>query len=214
VTHTDGRPVRPVETDLLRIGMGERYDVEFTADNPGTWLLAANERGFGEGGLHIPVTYQGIQSKAPVPPDFRPTRRLLSYLDMRSRDPQPLFGSGGPVKRILQTLSGGMHSPFWTINGQVYPEVEPIHIERGMRVRVGYMNHSMMPHPMHLHGHFFRIVHPDMKESQWVRKDTVIINPMERLEIEFIANNPGKWFHHCHNLYHMMAGMANVLTVG
>ena len=214
VTHTDGRPVEPVETDVLRISMGERYDVVFTADNPGTWLLAANERGFGEGALRIPITYEGTQSKTPVPPDFRPARRLVSYWDMKSRDPQPLFGSGGADKRIFQTLSGGMHSPYWTINGQVYPNVDPIPIERGMRVRVSYGNRSMMPHPMHLHGHFFSIVNPDLNESQWVRKDTVLVNPMERLEIEFIADNPGKWFHHCHNLYHMMAGMANVMTVG
>jgi len=120
---------------------------------------------------------------------------------------------GRPNKSIFQTLSGGMHSPFWTINGQVYPNVEPIHIERGMRVRVGYGNQSMMPHPMHLHGHFFSVVNPYLEESQWIQKDTVIVNPMERLEIEFIADNTGKWFHHCHNLYHMMAGMANIITV-
>jgi len=214
VTHTDGQPVQPIETDVLRISMGERYDVLFRADNPGTWLLAANERGFGEGGLRIPITYEGIQSKSPVPPDFRPTRRFLSYWDMISMDPQPLLGSGTFDKRIFQTLSGGMHSPFWTINGQVYPNVEPILIERGMRVRVGYGNQSMMPHPMHLHGHFFRIVNPYLQEQQWIRKDTILVSPMERLEIEFIADNPGRWFHHCHNLYHMMAGMANVVTVG
>lgn len=213
ITHTDGRPVEPVETDVLRISMGERYDVVFKADNPGAWLLAANERGFGEGGLRIPVTYEGIQPKTPIRPDFLPTRRLLSYWDMRSRHPQPRMGLGTPDKSIFQTLSGGMHSSFWTINGQVYPNVEPIHIERGMRVRVGYGNQSMMPHPMHLHGHFFSLVNPSLEELQWIRKDTVIVNPMERLEIEFIADNPGKWFHHCHNLYHMMAGMANVLTI-
>jgi FtsP/CotA-like multicopper oxidase with cupredoxin domain len=213
VTYTDGQPVQPIETDVLRISMGERYDVEFKADNPGTWLLAARETGFGEGQLRIPITYKGNQSKTPVLPDFRPTRRLLGYWDMRSRYTQPHTGSGRSDKRIFQTLSGGMHSPFWTINRQVYPDVEPIHIESGMRVRVGYGNRSMMPHPMHLHGHFFSIVNPYVEKSHWIRKDTVLVNPMERLEIEFIADNNGKWFHHCHNLYHMMAGMANVLTI-
>ncbi|MFZ7110421.1 MAG: multicopper oxidase family protein [Desulfatiglandales bacterium] len=213
VTHTDGRPVEPVQTDVLRIGMGERYDVVFTADNPGTWLLAANERGFGEGALRIPIIYEGTQSKNPVRPDFRPARRLVSYRDMKSRDSHSLSGSGSADRRIFQTLSGGMHSPYWTINGQAYPNVDPIPIERGTRVRIAYGNRSMMPHPMHLHGHFFSIVNPDLNESQWVRKDTVLVHPMERLEIEFIADNPGQWFHHCHNLYHMMAGMANVMTV-
>ncbi len=214
VTHADGRPVLPVETDVLRIGMGERYDLEFMADNPGTWLLAARETGFGEGQMRIPINYEGIRSKTPIPPDFRPTRKFLTYWDMKAPTPQLFSVSDGPEKQIFQTLSGGMHSPYWTINGQVYPNVEPIHIEDGMRVRIGYGNQSMMPHPMHLHGHFFSIVNPYLKESEWIQKDTVIVNPMERLEIEFIADNPGKWFHHCHNLYHMMAGMANVLTIG
>jgi FtsP/CotA-like multicopper oxidase with cupredoxin domain len=71
----------------------------------------------------------------------------------------------------------------------------------------------MMPHPMHLHGHFFKIVNRSIPPDRWIQKDTVIVNPMEGLEIDFIADNPGKWFHHCHNLYHMMAGMANILTV-
>ena len=55
VTHTDGRPISPLKTDILRIGMGERYDVEFMADNPGSWLLAARETGFGEGQLRISI---------------------------------------------------------------------------------------------------------------------------------------------------------------
>jgi FtsP/CotA-like multicopper oxidase with cupredoxin domain len=213
VTHTDGQSIEPVETDLLRIGMGERYDLDFMADNPGYWLLAAMDKGFGEGQLRIPVKYEGIQAETPVPPDFHPTRKLISYWDMKSSGVQSFNVSDGPGKYLSQILSGGMHSPYWTINGQVYPNVEPISVELGTRVRVAYRNQSMMPHPMHLHGHFFRIVNPYLNETQWIRKDTVIVNPMQGLEIEFMADNPGKWFHHCHNLYHMMAGMANVVTI-
>ena len=213
VTHTDGQSIAPIETDLLRIGMGERYDVEFMADNPGYWLLAATDKGFGEGQLRIPFKYEGTQAKTPVSPDFRPTRRRISYWDMKSGGVQSFDVSTGSGKYLSQLLSGGMHSPYWTINGQVYPKVEPISVERGVRVRVAYRNQSMMPHPMHLHGHFFRIVNPYLKETQWISKDTIIVNPMQSLEVEFRADNPGRWFHHCHNLYHMLAGMANVMTV-
>ncbi len=214
VTHMDGRPVQPVETDVIRIGMGERYDVEFLADNPGTWLLAARETGFGEGSLRIPVHYGGGQSGEGMFPDFGPTRRLLSYWDLRAPGSEQSSGSGMPERRLYQSLTGGMHSPYWAINGQVYPDVEPLHFQQGARVRIGYLNRSMMPHPMHLHGHFFRVVNPYLSPAEWVHKDTVIVYPMKRLEIEFTADNPGKWFHHCHNLYHMMAGMANVVTIG
>jgi FtsP/CotA-like multicopper oxidase with cupredoxin domain len=69
---------------------------------------------------------------------------------------------------------------------------------------------SMMPHPMHLHGHFFELCLPGRP-----RKDTVLVDRMMgRMAVEFVADNPGKWFHHCHNVYHMEAGMANVVNVG
>jgi len=77
ITHVDGNPIQPVETDVLRIGMGERYDVEFVANNPGTWLLAARERGFGEGALRIPIQYRGVRRKEPVPPIFLSKHSIL-----------------------------------------------------------------------------------------------------------------------------------------
>jgi FtsP/CotA-like multicopper oxidase with cupredoxin domain len=105
-----------------------------------------------------------------------------------------------------------MHSPFWTINGWVYPNAERLPVQEGELIRLRYWNHSMMPHPMHLHGHFFRVVNPSLPDHLWIQKDTIIVNHMERVEIEFLANNPSKWSHHCHNLYHMEAGMANVVV--
>jgi FtsP/CotA-like multicopper oxidase with cupredoxin domain len=213
VTHADGRPLQPLVTDILRIGMGERYDVEFTADHPGYWLLSAMERGFGERNLRIPVKYEGTSAHEPISPDFGPSLRFATYWNMQSLYPLSSSDLERPTPFISQTLSGGMHSPYWTINGQVYPDVEPIRLPLDEHVRIDYVNRSMMPHPMHLHGHFFKIVNPRLPTHRWIQKDTLLVYPMERVEIELIADNPGRWFHHCHNLYHMMAGMANVLTV-
>jgi FtsP/CotA-like multicopper oxidase with cupredoxin domain len=73
---------------------------------------------------------------------------------------------------------------------------------------------SMMAHPMHLHGHFFEIAGTGSITGGRVKKDTIIIPAhMGRGVVEFIADNPGAWFHHCHNLYHMEAGMANLVKV-
>ena len=92
-------------------------------------------------------------------------------------------------------------SPAWTIGGQVYPEADPIAIRRGERVRFRLRNMSMALHPMHLHGHFFRV------GQAW--KDTVLVPPhMGAVSFEFRADNPGRWFFHCHNAYHMEMGMA------
>ena len=210
VTHTDGNPITPVDTDVLRIGMGERYDVEIVADNPGYWLLAARETGLGEGMIRIPVQYHGINGEEPIPPLFHNGLRFARYGDfMAPLDSET--AKSDPQRSIIypQTLSGGMHSPFWMINGQVHPNSERLVVQKGERVRLQYLNRSMMPHPMHLHGHFFKVVNPWLSAEQWILKDTVIVDPMQKIEIEFLADNPGQWFHHCHNLYHMEAGMAN-----
>jgi FtsP/CotA-like multicopper oxidase with cupredoxin domain len=66
-----------------------------------------------------------------------------------------------------------------------------------------------MPHPMHLHGHFFRVVNSSLPAELWIKKDTFVFDHLETVEVEFLADNPGRWFHHCHNLYHMVDGMAN-----
>ncbi len=89
---------------------------------------------------------------------------------------------------------------------------ENLIVAKGERVRLNYGNHSMMDHPMHLHGHFFRVVNPAIPRSHWVLKDTIIVDHMQRIDVEFLADNPGRWFHHCHNLYHMETGMANVVS--
>jgi FtsP/CotA-like multicopper oxidase with cupredoxin domain len=212
ITHTDANPVEPFKTDVLRIGMGERYDVEFKADNPGFWLLSAMETGGGEGQLRIPIRYKGVQSSEPVPPVFEGPLRFVTYGDLQTKLPDESPSQGRIDRGFRQVLRGGMHSPYWTINGRVYPNAERLVVKKGDRVRISYWNRSMMPHPMHLHGHFFRLVNPSIAPDMWILKDTVIVDPMQGMEIEFVADNVGKWFHHCHNLYHMVAGMANTVV--
>lgn len=216
ITHTDGRPIIPFEVDALRIGMGERYDVELIADNPGRWLIynlrdesPASGRSLGT------LLYEGIESKNyndDVPLRFR----INEYSLLDGVDEGEVRPVGDVSKVFRMVLSGGMMgSPYWTINGRVYPDSENVAISQGERIRFEYYNHSMMPHPMHLHGHFFEVVGSGRLTGKRIRKDTLIIPPhMGSGAIEFIADNPGIWFHHCHNLYHMEAGMANLVRIG
>lgn len=215
VTHADGRPVLPFEADALRIGMGERYDVMLHADNPGRWLIHNLQDNTAAGGKPLGVLlYQGVQTK-----DFNrdPASRFrineygnLDGIEEEAAVPRV----DGRIARIFRmTLSGGMMgSPYWTINGGVYPDTDEINISPGERVRFEYINHSMMPHPIHLHGHFFEIAGTGQRTGIRVKKDTLIIPAhMGSAATEFVADNPGVWFHHCHNLYHMEAGMANLV---
>lgn len=210
IVASDANPVRPLPVDVLRIGMGERYDVEFVADNPGRWLLAAWNSGLGEDGLRVPVLYEEAGAGDWVAPQFSPGLRVNDPFRLVAGRPWRVDGAEGP--RYNQVLSGGMMgSSWWSINGSYWPDAPSLPVEEGRRVRLAYFNRSMMPHPMHLHGHFFRVVNPGLDPSLWPAKDTVIVDPMQGLEVEFLADNPGVWFHHCHNLYHMEAGMANTL---
>lgn len=211
ITHTDGNPIRPVETDVLRIGMGERYDVVFVADNPGHWQMSAYDTGLNEGSLLIPLRYKGSRQKEAIPPTFERGLRMAEYIDFEARQTTG-FKNRRPDRFYEQILGGGMRESYWSINGQIWPLADDLTVLEKERVRFRYGNHTMMPHPMHLHGHFFRVVNPNLPADRWIAKDTIILDRMQRIDVELDADNPGRWFHHCHNLYHMEAGMANVLA--
>ncbi|MBM4265429.1 MAG: hypothetical protein FJ144_02250 [Deltaproteobacteria bacterium] len=102
-----------------------------------------------------------------------------------------------------QTTSGTTIRPFIA-----YPKADPLLIRQGERVQIELVNQTMMWHPMHLHGHFFRLLQGAGDRAPL--KHTVNVAPRESVRIEFTADNPGRWFFHCHNLYHLEAGMARV----
>lgn len=106
---------------------------------------------------------------------------------------------------------GGMGSgTSWTINGQIYPNADAFVVREGARVQIAMTNRSMMPHPMHIHGHTGILRLPGVSNAGFA-KDTALLNPMETATLEFTADNPGRWLFHCHNLYHMELGMARVV---
>ncbi|MBS7255598.1 multicopper oxidase family protein [Flavobacterium branchiicola] len=115
-----------------------------------------------------------------------------------------------PVKELRFTLSGNMNRYVWSMDNKVISETDKILIKKGENVRIVLYNGSMMRHPMHLHGHDFRILNEHGEYSPL--KNVIDIMPMETDTIEFQANADGDWFFHCHILYHMMAGMGRIFT--
>ena len=83
----------------------------------------------------------------------------------------------------------------------------PATIDRGQRVELVMRNRTMMAHPMHLHGHVFQVVEINGKPLQGAVRDSVLVAPKATVKIAFDADNPGLWAFHCHNLYHLAAGM-------
>jgi hypothetical protein len=115
-----------------------------------------------------------------------------------------------PVKELRFELTGNMNRYVWSLNNKVVSETDKILIKKGENVRITIYNGSMMRHPMHLHGHDFRLLNNQGDYAPL--KNVVDIMPMETDTLEFNANVEGDWFFHCHILYHMMAGMGRVFT--
>ena len=115
-----------------------------------------------------------------------------------------------PLKEMLFNLTGNMNRYVWSINGVPLAETDKIKIEQGQKVRITLNNLTMMHHPMHLHGHFFRVINEHGEYSPL--KHTVNVAPMQKTVIEFDANEYGDWFFHCHVLYHINSGMARVIS--
>jgi FtsP/CotA-like multicopper oxidase with cupredoxin domain len=106
-------------------------------------------------------------------------------------------------------LGGDMERYVWHINGKAIQQDSLLRINTGEVVRIEFQNDTMMHHPMHLHGHFFRVVNVNGERSPL--KHTVDVPPHGSRTIEFYANEPGQWMLHCHNLYHMKTGMARIV---
>ncbi len=113
-----------------------------------------------------------------------------------------------PTKVLHFDLTGNMNRYVWTINNKAVSETDRILIKKGENVRIILYNGTMMRHPMHLHGHFFRVLNGQGDYAPL--KNVVDIMPMETDTLEFAATESGDWFFHCHILYHMMSGMGRI----
>ena len=202
VTHTDGFPVVPTEVDALIVGMGERYDVVVSTGD-GVFPIVASP----EGKEDSPARALLRTGTGDVPPlSRRPaelSRQLLSYADLVAA-PNVELGIGQVDRELTMKLTMGDEGRRWLFNGQTFEDHEPLAVAAGERVRVRLVNDSMMFHPIHLHGHTFAVARRD---GRGVRKDNLNVLPMQQIDIDLVADNPGRWAVHCHNAYHMELGM-------
>ena len=143
----------------------------------------------------------------PMPPMGKTKR--LSYEMLKSIESSKIDENLIRAKTIDLELSGDMERYAWHINGKPFSEDKYIEIRENEVITFRYINKTMMHHPMHLHGHFFRVLNGQGDYSPLMH--TVDVAPMKTVTIEFHANEPGIWFLHCHNLYHMKMGMARLV---
>ncbi|MFF3465187.1 multicopper oxidase family protein [Streptomyces sp. NPDC002619] len=206
ITHTDGYPVVHEETDALLLGMLERYDVLVTAKDGVFPFVALAE---GKDGRALALLRTSDRAAAPRPdvyPDeldgrCMPARRLRPHesVALPHREPD---------REIRIKFTGNMRQYNWGFDHKPYSVRQRHPIRAGERVRLTLINATDMWHPLHLHGHTFAVLGLD---GLGARKDTTIVHPHRKLDLQFDADNPGLWMLHCHNQYHSESGMMTVL---
>lgn len=160
--------------------------------------------------MGMAMSLQQMDMNAVMYPELQEKEIItLNYNMLRS--PVPTSLPEKPFRNINLTLTGNMNRYVWTIDNQTISESDIIQIKKGENIRLIITNNSMMRHPMHLHGHFFRVVNQHQAYSPL--KNVIDIMPMETDTLEFHASeDKGNWYFHCHILYHMMSGMGRILT--
>ena len=224
-------PLRPRPTLSMRdMGMGDMSDMKHGATHTGAKGTGHAAMGHGPGdmkhsmrdeanappGVNLGV---GVDMIAPTPVDRTGDRplgledaahRVLTYHDLAPL--VPFHDTRPPGRSIDIHLTGNMERFMWSFDGRKLNEgAEPIRLARNERVRINLINDSMMSHPIHIHGHFFELV-TGMPGGHPV-KHTVNVMPGGKASFDLTADAPGDWAFHCHLLYHMHAGMMNVVKV-
>jgi FtsP/CotA-like multicopper oxidase with cupredoxin domain len=211
VIATDGMPVAPVTVDNLLLNVGERYDVLLKANQDGAfWIRAATL----DGGAGLAVLRsKGTRRPEPKSSPVRWGPRYLALDQLRSPEKVSLARDG--VREVPLRLGGSMMPYRWSINNQFFPKADLIVLKKDELVRFVFENPTGMDHPFHLHGHSFYVLGKprSLNFADPPLKDTVNIPSKGGLVIQWRANNPGKWFFHCHIEWHLAAGMARVVEI-
>ena len=141
--------------------------------------------------------------------DYNTRKTYFNYNFLMAKE-NTTYKADIPINNILLNLTGNMQRYVWSMNGVPLSETDKIKIKEGEVTRITLNNITMMHHPMHLHGHYFRVINENGERSPL--KHTVNVPPMQKVVIEFYNEEYGNWFFHCHILYHMMGGMARVFS--
>lgn len=206
----DGHSIEPLVKQQFELAVAQRIDLLVTIPKEGGAfpILAQGEGTAQQTGLILATP--GAQIPKLSDKAEKSVGGLTNLQEGELRSLTPLS-----PKKVDQTLTlelgGDMASYVWTLNGQAWPEVTPLVVEKGQRVELIFTNKTGMSHPMHLHGHVFQVTQIDERPVQGALRDTLLVMPNSTIAVQFDADNPGVWPLHCHILYHMEAGMFTVL---
>jgi FtsP/CotA-like multicopper oxidase with cupredoxin domain len=212
VLAVDGNDVEPITGNRFPMTPAQRLDLLIDMNGKSVVPVLAQVEGLADrtgviiavNGAEIPKI-SPMADRAEVPVDLSLEERLVSRHPLATR----------AVDRTIQTMIMGSMAPYaWNLDNAPWPNRRPLTVTEGERVTLEIMNHSMMAHPMHLHGHHFQVTSLNGRAMNGAVRDTVLVPPMATVGISFDADNPGRWLFHCHNLYHMATGMMTEVVYG
>jgi FtsP/CotA-like multicopper oxidase with cupredoxin domain len=202
----DGNPIVPREGRRFGLAMAQRIDLRLSLpEGEGAYpIYAVRENAVQRTGV-ILATAKGEVKKLGAAQRL-PTSRLDVALEGLLAAAEP-FVERVVDRTLTADLTGDMASFVWGINGKPYGEDTPLLVRAGERVELVMQNRTNMAHPMHLHGHRFQVTAIGDRRLAGAVRDTVLVPVGTSVTVAFDADNPGKWAFHCHNEYHMAAGM-------
>lgn len=203
-----------IKDQLIAIAPGERYDIEFTANNPGKWYLEDHGNSKGSKGMKTMIQYEGY-SKSKDQSNQGKNLPVFSYVNYGGAETGEFTLDQKYDVEYTMNLNGNNMDNAWTINDQSFPNTDNINVKKGDLVKVKLISHSPtgVNHPMHLHGHYFQVLSKNGKpiEGSPIIKDTVNLESGDEYVVAFKADNPGNWMFHCHDLHHSSAGMMDLV---
>ncbi len=206
----DGNRIKSLRGSQFELAVAQRIDIVVTIPSEGGVfpILAQGEGTDKQTGFILATKDASIPKFLTKAQHKVGALTNAQELNFHALDPLP---SKSVDKQVIVELGGDMANYIWTLNGQAWPEVSPIVVEKGQRIEIIFKNATSMSHPMHLHGHVFQVTAIEGKGFDGAMRDTVLVLPNSSISIQFDANNPGVWPLHCHILYHLEAGMFTVL---
>ncbi|WP_270179808.1 multicopper oxidase family protein [Alkalihalobacillus sp. CinArs1] len=222
ITHVDGQKINNPKTQsssLIEVAPGERYDIEFKANSDdGNFTIDSHDEIEGKNSVKIDVVFEN-ENSSKMQSHREDVDKVIGLGKLGEKEDGPFTLDDQFDVEYEMDLGVKMNHKSmnmeWTINDETFPDVPPLNVNKDDKVKVTLTNNSEdnSVHPMHLHGHFFQVLSENGKAISGapIIKDTLNVKPGETYEVAFLADNPGNWLFHCHDLHHASNGMMSLV---
>jgi FtsP/CotA-like multicopper oxidase with cupredoxin domain len=206
----DGNAIYPVTGSLFPLAVAQRADIRLRLPKEGgAFPVLFRPEGVGQRTGIVLATADATVGRIAAGGDVAPALDLSQELIYRAVAKLP----HEPVTRTeMLMLTGGSPGYVWGLNGKASTHDTIFNVRQSERISIMMHNMTGMSHPMHLHGHYFKVTAIGNTAIDGAIRDVVLVPPMATVTVTFDADNPGTWAFHCHHAYHMNSGMMGVIA--